>query len=140
MAYGDGTFRSRALSLLRPSLTSAHHSYADVNLPNGSKKSTDAQLNEKQSQNTAPNEIAKTQPYQSVHGNTVIHNREAQRIVRTIPGQSRSLTNHRASCLQLGHLCLQDRTNLGNPSFTNRRFWDSGMFLHIPSAVMLAYG
>lgn len=85
MVFGNGTFRSRAASLLRPS------SASDAAKEKGA---SEAPLNEKRSQDTAQTELDQTQTtssgqkiYHSSGQNAVLHDRDAQRVVRTIPSE-----------------------------------------------------
>ena len=85
MAIGNGSFRSRAASLLRPS-TPVRISVAEKSL-------ADPALNEKAS---GPGEHEVGRPrspttgesgYHFSTGNVISHDRDAQRIVRTVPGR-----------------------------------------------------
>lgn len=90
MVFGDGAFRSRAASLLRPSTPSANHSF-DASRGKGP---SEQPLNEKQPQDTERTELEQTQTTPS--GNkthhpsglhVADHDKDAQRLVRTIPGE-----------------------------------------------------
>ncbi len=90
MVFGDGTFRSRAASLLRPS-TLLNNQALDANRESGT---PDTPLNEERSQHTEQTEFEQAQTtslggktYHSSGPNAVGHNRDAQRSVRAIPGQ-----------------------------------------------------
>lgn len=90
MVFGDGTFRSRAASLLRPSTLSTSQAL-DASRENGA---PEPPLNEKRSQDTGQTECEQTytaslgnKTYHSSGPNAVAQNRDAQRIVRTIPGE-----------------------------------------------------
>lgn len=95
MALGDSIFRSRAASLLRPSTPSTSLSIGQgVNHEKGFKTFTEPAFNEKQAAETGQNDVENSQTlsssnktYHSPGQNAVAHNREAQRIVRTIPGE-----------------------------------------------------
>lgn len=102
MAFRDGTFRSRAASLLRPGTPSTSHSLslgATQEEASGSalKTPTKTQFNEKTPIGAEQNPLEKTRSLTSsghTHycsdSNAVAHDREAQRIVRTIPGETLS--------------------------------------------------
>ncbi len=90
MVFRDGTIRSRVASLLRPSTPSAN-GILDAGREKGN---SEPPLNEERSQDTGQTEFKQTQTtssggkmYDSSGPNAVAHNRDAQRIVRTIPGK-----------------------------------------------------
>ena len=99
MAFGEGSFRSRAASLLRPSTPSTTQLLGQG--ANQEKRSgiasntpTDSPLNEKTIAEEGPNGLEKTQTlssngktYHSSGCNAVADDRAAQRIVRTIPSE-----------------------------------------------------
>jgi hypothetical protein len=98
MAFGDGSFRSRAASLLRPATPSRG---TDQEKASGSGMSTltERPLSGKTTTTAAQSDPEKSHslssvedPYNSSFGNVVAHDRDAQRIVRTIPGENRSET------------------------------------------------
>lgn len=100
MAFGEGSFRSRAASLLRASTPSTIHSNGQgANQEKASvvasNTSTEHPLNEKTivEEGTDDPEKLRTSSsngttYHSSGGNAVANDRAAQRIVRTIPSQS----------------------------------------------------
>ena len=100
MAFGDGTFRSRAAGLLRPGTPSTSHFLslgATQEEASGSalKTPTQTQFNEKTPIGAERNPLEKTRSltssghtHYSSGSNAVAHDREAQGIVRTIPGET----------------------------------------------------
>ena len=98
MALGDGGFRARAASLLHPSTPTASHSLAAQALQEkDSKTSVEHLPDEKRSLNHA--QIDSTHQVSGFSGgqrqhflgrNDEAHNKEVQRVVRTIPGQPSS--------------------------------------------------
>ncbi len=99
MAFGEGSFRSRAASLLRPSTSSTIRSLGQsTNKEKGSgiasNTPTESPLNEKTIVEEGNNGLEKSQTlsssekmYHSSGSNAVANDRAAQRIVRTIPSQ-----------------------------------------------------
>ncbi|KAL6719940.1 hypothetical protein ACLMJK_001861 [Lecanora helva] len=99
MALGDGIFRSRAASLLRASTPSVSHLVApDTIKEKAPKTPVQSPPAQKGKQEPEYNDSEKVQ-CTSLAGNTAqrpdqdvaVHNREAQRVVRTIPAWVRSL-------------------------------------------------
>ena len=97
MAFGDGAFRSRAASFLLPSTISASPSFPPHTVHEKDLKTATEQLpNEKQLRDSGyvghvdldrvPIAGPEAEAYHSSGHNAVAHDREAQRIVRTIPG------------------------------------------------------
>lgn len=85
MVFGNGTLRPRAASLLRPSSASGAAK---------EKAASEQPWNEKCSQDTAQTELDQTQTTlsgQKTHHasgqNAVLHDTDAQRVVRTIPSE-----------------------------------------------------
>jgi len=96
MAFGDGSFRSRAASLLRPATPSrgANQEKASgsgistlTERPLSGKTTTTAAQSDPETSHSLSSGEA---PYNSSIGNVVAYDRDAQRIVRTIPGENRS--------------------------------------------------
>ncbi len=97
MAFGAGSFRSRAASLLRPSTPSTTQTLGQGgNLEKGSRISsntpTESPLNEKTKSEEGQSGLDESQTlssnvktHHSFGGNVVIDDRAAQRVVRTIP-------------------------------------------------------
>ena len=102
MAFGEGSFRSRAASLLRPATPYTTHTLGQgAHQEKGSKGSkesrvssntpTDTPLNEKtiiqEQQNglDGPGLLSSRSMFQSSSSNAVSKDRAAQRIVKTIP-------------------------------------------------------
>ena len=84
MAFGEGSFRSRAASLLHPGSPLISRSFGWE--PHASSEPT---FDEKGSQNETEKDEAVSSGEQTYHSsgrNAVAHNKEAQRVVRTIPG------------------------------------------------------
>ena len=88
MAFGEGTFRARAVSLLRPGTPSFLRSFGrEAHTPSP----TEAAQDEKHSQNESEKGQVATSGAQTHYASgddAVARNREAQRVVRTIPGWS----------------------------------------------------
>ena len=99
MALGDGSFRSRAASLLRaPTPLASHPPSSDTINEKGSKTSIQPSRIERGAQDPGHTGLEKNQPtslagklHESFGEDAVAHDREAQRLVRTIPGQSFSV-------------------------------------------------
>ena len=104
MAFGEGSFRSRAASLLRPSTFSTTQSLSQrENQEKGSgiARTTPAEssLNEKTIAAEGESSLEQSQTvssagktYHTSGSNAVANDRAAQRIVRTIPSESQSGT------------------------------------------------
>jgi len=91
MAFGDGSFRSRAASLLRPA-TPSHSANQEKASGRGLRTHTELPLSER-----TPTEAGQSDPgtlssggdhYHSSGGNVIAHDKDARRIVRTIPGEN----------------------------------------------------
>lgn len=124
MALGDGIFRSRAASLLRASTPLASHPSApDAIKEKGSKTSVEPPLTAEEKQDTrhgepesAQSTLSTGRPYQSSGQDAVAHDREAQRVVRTIPGKNLALSIPQSSkVMDLYKLTVSVYYSLGAP-------------------------